>query len=132
MGIKGLDHFNIICTSDRLQEVISFYTELLDFEEGPRPDFGIEGAWLYREEKPLIHLFVEEEMEDTPAPGVYETITAAVHHIAFDCEGYEAFKSRLERHGIEYYRTIVPGTAVQQLFFHDPVGIRLELNFKNG
>jgi catechol 2,3-dioxygenase-like lactoylglutathione lyase family enzyme len=133
MRIKQLDHFNIIGNRADLERVTAFYTEILGFEEGPRPDFGIEleGAWLYREGKPLVHLAVVE-MEDSMKPGLYETQTGYVHHIAFDCEGFQDSKLTLEKHGIEYYITTVPGTKIEQLFFHDPTGIRLELNFKNG
>ena len=133
MRIKQLDHFNIIANKAEIKRVISFYTEILGFEEGARPDFGIDfqGAWLYREGKPLVHLSVVD-MEDSAKPGLYETLTGYVHHIAFDCEGFEESKLTLDKHGIEYYRTTVPGTSIEQLFFHDPTGIRLELNFKNG
>lgn len=133
MRIKKLDHFNIIANRDDTERVISFYSEILGFEEGPRPDFGadVEGAWLYREGNPLIHLFIVD-METPPKPGLYETLTGCVHHIAFDCEGFEESKLTVEKHGIDYYRTTVPGTTIEQLFFHDPTGIRLELNFKNG
>ena len=131
MRIKKLDHYNIVCTKERIEPVISFYIDFLGFEEGPRPDFEIEGAWLYREGNPLIHLYIDD-IKDSSKPDLYETLTGAVHHIAFDCDGYEEFRSKLDDHGIEYYRTIVPGTKIQQLFFHDPAGIRLELNFKNG
>ena len=131
MRIKKLDHYNIVCTKERIESVINFYINFLGFEEGPRPDFSIEGAWLYREGNPLIHLYIDD-IKDSSDPDLYDTLTGAVHHIAFDCDGYEEFRSKLDDHGIEYYRTIVPGTTIQQLFFHDPAGIRLELNFKNG
>ena len=131
MRIKQLDHFNIIGNRRDIKRVIEFYINVLGFEEGPRPNFGTEGTWLYREGNPLIHLYVTD-MEDSSKPGLYETLTASVHHIAFDCDGYEESLAILEENGIEYYKAVVPGTTVQQLFFHDPVGIRIELNIKNG
>ncbi len=131
MRIKKLDHYNIIANKEVIERVIAFYIQILGFEDDTRPDFEIEGTWLYREGKPLVHLAVFD-LEDPPKPGLYETSTGSVHHIAFDCEGFEEFKSTLEKNDINYFRTVVPGTTIEQLFFHDPAGVRIELNFKNG
>jgi hypothetical protein len=74
----------------------------------------------------------EAEGPDLEAPGLHETTTGCVHHIAFDCEGIEEFKAALEEQGIEYMYDCVTSWNIEQLFFHDPAGTRIELNFKNG
>ncbi len=131
MRINKLDHFNIIANSGDIERVIKFYTELLGFTEGPRPDFGFSGAWLYQGEFPLIHLSVAQG-PDLQQPGLDDTTTGCVHHIAFDCEGLEEFKVLLDENKIEYHHTGVPQWNIEQLFLHDPSGTRIELNFKNG
>jgi len=131
MRIKQLDHYNIIANKAVIERVIAFYIDILGFENDTRPDFEIEGTWLYREGKPLVHLAVFD-LDDEQVPGLYDTTTGAVHHIAFDAAGFDEFKSTLEKNEINYFKTVVPGTSIQQLFFHDPAGVRIELNFKNG
>lgn len=131
MRINKLDHFNIIANAGDIKRVIKFYTELLGFTEGPRPDFGFTGAWLYWGEFPLIHLSVIQG-PDLQRPGLDDTTTGCVHHIAFDCEGLDEFKALLDENGIKYLHTGVPEWNIEQLFLHDPSGTRIELNFKNG
>lgn len=131
MRINRLDHFNIVANEADIERVKRFYTELLGFKDGPRPDFAFGGAWLYKDEFPLVHLSVTDD-PDMEHPGLHDTTTGCVHHIAFDCEGVEEFKTLLEENDIEYQYNSIQGWNIQQLFFHDPSGTRIELNFKNG
>ena len=131
MRINKLDHFNIVANAADIERVKKFYIDLLGFKDGPRPDFAFGGAWLYKEEFPLVHLSVTDGA-DIEQPGLHDTTTGCVHHIAFDCEGIEEFKTLLEENDIEYQYNSVQGWNIQQLFLHDPSGTRIELNFKNG
>lgn len=131
MRIKKLDHYNIVANAEDLERVKTFYVEILEFEDGPRPDFDFDGAWLYKEGFPLVHLAVIDS-PDLEQPGLFETTTGCLHHIAFDSEGIDDFKTLLEENNIEYEYAVIPGWNIQQLFFHDPAGARIELNFKNG
>jgi catechol-2,3-dioxygenase len=131
MNIKKLDHFNIVANEADIERVKKFYTELLGFTDGPRPANPFSGAWLYRGEFPLIHLSVLQG-PDLQQPGLDDTTTGCVHHIAFDCEGLEEFKALLDKNKIAYQHTGVPQWNIEQLFLHDPSGTRIELNFKNG
>lgn len=131
MKIKKLDHFNIVANDSDIERVKTFYQEILGFEEGRRPDFPFGGAWLYREGFPLLHLSVSQS-PDLQQPTLHETSTGCVHHIAFDCEGFEEARALLERNDIEYTHSSVTSWNIEQLFFHDPSGTRIELNFKNG
>jgi len=131
MKIKGLDHFNIVANAGDIERVIQFYCELLGFEEGPRPDFPFAGAWLYKNNRPLIHL-VTADGADQPQPALRQTTTGCLHHLAFDCEGFDGYRALLEKHNIEYLHETVDGWNIEQLFLHDPAGMRIELNFKNG
>ena len=131
MRINRLDHFNIVANAADIERVISFYTELFGFKVGPRPDLPIGGVWLYKDEFPLVHLS-EEDGPDLLQPGLQETTTGCVHHIAFDCEGIEEFKTLLNKNDVKYEYGSVESWNIQQLFLHDPSGTRIELNFKNG
>ncbi len=130
MKINKLDHFNIVANAGDLERVTRFYTELFGFKVGPRPGFAFNGAWLYSGDFPLIHLS-EIDSPDLSHPGLHETTTGCVHHIAFDCEGLEEFKELLDENDIEYECGSVKSWNIEQLFLHDPSGTRIELNFKN-
>ena len=131
MKITKLDHFNIVANAGDLERVKRFYIELLGFRDGPRPDFPFGGAWLYKNDFPLIHL-AEMEGPDLEQPSLHATTTGCLHHIAFDSEGLEEFKTLLEKNDVEYEHVSIKDWNIEQLFFHDPSGTRIELNFKNG
>ena len=117
-----IDHINIRGSADLLQEVRGFYCDLLGLEEGFRPDFGSRGHWLYSEDRPIVHLSVTAE--DDPRPGFTH-----LDHVAFQAAGLEEFTARLKRFGIAYRRHFIPELAMTQLFFEDPAGTGIEVNF---
>lgn len=49
-----LDHANIV-TPD-LDATVHFFTDVLGFTSGPRPNFQVPGCWLYSDGFPVIHL----------------------------------------------------------------------------
>ena len=50
---QRMDHFTI--NTDRLEETKRFYAEL-GLLPGPRPNFAVDGLWLYSEGKPILHV----------------------------------------------------------------------------
>ncbi len=56
----------------------------------------------------------------------------AVHHIAFDCAGYEDFVAKLERLGVAYDENHVEEIDLRQVFIHEPNGVMVECNFRAG
>jgi hypothetical protein len=56
--------------------------------------------------------------------------TGAIHHVALDCSGHQAFIARLEAHGIDYRLNDIPSIHLKQLFFTEINGVLLELNFR--
>jgi hypothetical protein len=50
-------------------------------------------------------------------------------HIAFQSNGLGAMKERLGNSGIEYRSGYIPEFNMTQLFFKDPAGTGLEVNF---
>lgn len=117
-----LDHFNIAAPLDLLETVRDFYVDVLGFADGPRPDFSRPGYWLYAEGRPAIHLIENATRNPHPEPGYLD-------HIAFRSKDLPAMVERLESHGVPYRRSQVPGRNMAQLFFTDPAGTGLEINF---
>ena len=122
MTVVRLDHFNIRAPKQVIEEVIEFYGEILGLITGPRPNFSSEGAWLYFEGHPYIHLTVDEE---ATVPGRNEHL----NHIAFHCNGLDKYLKSLKAADIEFADAYIPDLDMTQLFFYDPSGIQIELNF---
>ena len=119
-----IDHINIAAASPQLEAVRDFYCQLLALQEGPRPDFGIPGYWLYAGEDAIVHLVASDNHARPQAP-------PHLDHVAFACEDLPLFKARLDNLGIEYSALEMSATQTQ-LFCQDPCGNGVELNFKHG
>ena len=123
MSVSGLNHINIIASGQLLDHVLRFYTEILGLEVGQRPAVDVHGYWLYIHGKPVVHL---EEGESVALGG-----RAALNHIAFSADDLDEVIEILEAEKISYHREDLEFFGMTQLFFNDPVGIRIELNFDN-
>lgn len=121
MGITSIHHINITAPKVVIDEVIVFYTRLLGLKEGYRPDFGVPGIWLYKEDHPLVHLLI---MENEPGTNGY------FDHVAFQCEDLTAMIEKLESQQIAYDTFEMKALDQTQLFLRDPAGIKVELNFQ--
>jgi catechol 2,3-dioxygenase-like lactoylglutathione lyase family enzyme len=117
-----LDHINIKAPEALLEEVRDFYCAVLGLQEGARPKFSSPGYWLYAGERPLVHLSRGSERPASPAPSYLD-------HVAFRAVGLQAFTARLEAQGVDYRSSHIPELALTQLFFSDPAGTGLEINF---
>lgn len=118
--IVGMNHFTILA-EDR-QQTMAFYTGLLGLTEGPRPDMGFPGAWLYADgPQAVLHIVFGRPLPAQRA--------GVIDHIAFSATGLAAMKARLEAHGLPYDLRRLPGGNSWQLFCHDPNGARVELDF---
>jgi catechol 2,3-dioxygenase-like lactoylglutathione lyase family enzyme len=117
-----LDHFNIAAPPDLIEACRDFYVDVLGFEEGFRPDFARRGYWLYADGVPSIHL-VESERHRAVRDGYLD-------HIAFRVSDLAAMKARLEAHAVPYRRSTIAEFGMVQLFFSDPAGTGLEINFR--
>jgi len=119
-----IDHVNIAAPWELLLEVKEFYCAALELEEGPRPDFGIRGFWLYGSGNPLIHLI--ESDNHYPAEKPYY-----VDHVAYEVEDFDAYIKRLENLGVEHSVNHITDFNVSQVFCKDPCGNGVEANFHN-
>jgi catechol 2,3-dioxygenase-like lactoylglutathione lyase family enzyme len=119
MTVTGMEHFTIL-TAD-LDRTVSFYRDMLGLESGRRPPFGFPGAWLYCGGHAVLHV-VAGGMVPNPPAGV-------IDHMAFAATGLADTVSRLAAGGIAYDLRRQAGDGPWQLFFHDPNGARVELDF---
>ena len=122
MPITRMDHFTVL-TKDAIATA-EFYGFILGLEPGPRPNFAFPGVWLYSQGKPTLHVVEKDEI---PAgPGVLD-------HMGFWGTDLSGFVARLRARGVAFdlKRTPDGGSApgVWQLFFHDPNGARIEIDF---
>jgi catechol 2,3-dioxygenase-like lactoylglutathione lyase family enzyme len=122
MPIARMDHFTILTTNAK--ETVAFYHDILGFTPGPRPAFSFPGAWLYNDGKAVLHVV---EKSTIPEGG------GVLDHIAFfgtDAQGYLA---KLKARGIKHNLVRLPqsghAAGVWQLFFFDPSGARVEIDF---
>jgi len=117
--IRRMDHFTIV--TDRLDQTVAFY-EMLGLNTGPRPDFGVGGAWLYVEDHPVLHIVATVTMPE-PRRG-------ALDHMAFFAVDFQAAASRILAAGLTYRVIRTPRPfSLWQMFLYDPNGVEVELDF---
>jgi catechol 2,3-dioxygenase-like lactoylglutathione lyase family enzyme len=138
MPIGKLDHFSIR-TLD-LEASRRFYTEVMGFEVGFRPQFDFPGVWLYNgvpypQSNGVVHIIgidpknpegLKAYLGDRDLTALNGTGT--VDHMAFTATGLEDIRKRLARHGVPYRERSVPGLGLHQVFFEDPSQVTIELN----
>jgi len=119
MAIRLIDHINI--WTEDLAATRAFYVDVLGLVEGPRPAFNFPGYWFYSGDRAIVHIQLSPGPV-RPSPG------STLNHFAFDVDAIEPLLARLDAHGVPYVRTHAPGTDIQQAFFQDPNGARIEFN----
>ncbi len=120
MPITGLDHYALL-TSDP-ERTTRFYTEIIGLRVGFRPELSFPGVWLYAEDEPLVHIIFGKSIPTRE--------TGAVDHLAFKAKGsVDAALEKLKANGVAYSMRKLERTGVVQVFFRDPDGVGVELNF---
>jgi catechol 2,3-dioxygenase-like lactoylglutathione lyase family enzyme len=135
LGVSELEHVLVLC--DDIETTRDFYQRVVGLRVGDRPPLQFDGYWLYAGAAPCLHIADRASYrahartlgldvgERPAAPG-----TGPVDHLAFSAADYDAVTERLAAAGIEPVRNDVPGGGPRQLFFHDPDGLRVEINVK--
>ena len=123
--VAGLDHYNLRAPRALLDELRTFYCEIVGLTVGERPAFRSFGYWLYAGGRAVVHL-TESAPGESVAPGT------TFSHAAFSCRGHTAYARRLARLGVRHEVTQVPHTGQVQLFLEDPAGNGVELLFVDG
>jgi len=119
MSVSGMNHFTIL--TDDVQRTVDFYARFLGLANGSRPDLGFPGAWLYAADVAVLHV-VGGKSRDQLRTGV-------IDHMAFTAEGLADTLATLVTHNVEHTCRRQVGTGFWQVFFFDPNGARVELDF---
>jgi catechol 2,3-dioxygenase-like lactoylglutathione lyase family enzyme len=114
-----MNHFTVLAKD--LAETRSFYIDVLGLSEGARPPMGFPGAWLYAGGRPVLHVIGGRQLPPDPK-GVLD-------HMAFTATGLVEVVSRLQAAKVHYDLRRQAASGVWQLFFFDPNGARVELDF---
>ena len=128
MPVHAIHHFNIRAAQRELVGLRDFYCRVVGLEPGPRPPFRSAGFWLYADGEPVLHLTEAPETEFLPPVGERRS---AADHIAFRASDLQATLTRLRESGIPWTIDTVPNLHEIQVFFQDPSGVGVELNFNS-
>jgi len=139
MPVGKLDHFSI-----RTLDVDAsrrFYTDIMGFQVGFRPPFKFPGLWLYNgpqypETTGVVHIIGidlndPQGLKDYLGDRDLDTLsgTGTVDHMAFAATGLHEMCARLKKHGVAFRERTVPSLNLHQVFFEDPSGVTIELNY---
>ena len=119
MSVHAMNHFTIV--AEDLEKTCAFYRDLLGFEVGSRPDMGFPGAWLYANGQAILHVIARKPLPN-PRRGVLD-------HMAFSASNLARTTAKLQAEGVRYDLGRQTETGVWQLFFQDPNGAVVELDF---
>lgn len=120
MPITAFDHVNVRTT--KLDEMITWYGDVLGFYAGPRPDFPFPGAWLYMGDHALVHLVAVDN-------DLAEPENVSLEHFALRATGLKEFLAKLERQSIVARVSNVPGLPIVQVNIFDPEGNHIHVDF---
>ena len=134
MPISHIEHFLI--ASDDIDASRDWYARVLGMKSGPHPDFGFPVHWMYLGDVDVVHIgpsaklagdiqkkYLGRTSQNTGAG------TGAIDHIAFRATGLRAMLEQLKKDGIPFTQRRANGQALFQVFFYDPNGIKVELNY---
>ena len=124
MPALGLNHYNLRAARDLMEALRVFYVEVVGLEPGPRPPFGSVGHWLYAGGRPVLHLSLA-----APDEGRTTAARTTFDHVAFDCSDRAGVEAVLAERDIVFDVARVPGTSQVQVFFSDPAGNGVGLDF---
>ena len=128
MRVTHIDHYNIRLKQSDLKAVRDFYVNVIGLTEGARPKFHFPGYWLYGgSEAAILHLAAT--LPET-ADGISPTKpTGQFDHISLKASDQVSARARLKAAGISFDERPVPGWRMNQIFFTDPAGLKVELTF---
>ena len=119
MPVQGMNHFTVLC--EDLDRTTSFYQRHLGLTIGPRPNFKFPGAWMYAGGQAVLHIIAGRKLPAERA-GVLD-------HMAFTGSDLRQTAAALTAEGIAYDLRRLPSDGTWQMFFHDPSGAKVEIDF---
>ena len=121
MPAAAMNHFTIL--TDDLDATLAFYAEFLDLQSGARPPFTFPGAWLYARggSDAILHIVAGKQKTDL--------VKGVIDHMAFTGRDLAGTVGKLKARGLAYELRRLPAYGTWQLFFHDPNGAKVEIDF---
>ena len=125
MAILGFNHYNLRAERSMMELLKVFYRDVVGLSLGERPKLTSFGYWLYIGNKDVLHL-----SEAKPEEGRQENVATTFDHVAFTVTDYAGTLERLDQLGVEYRTREIESAGQKQIFFSDPAGNGIELNFR--
>jgi catechol 2,3-dioxygenase-like lactoylglutathione lyase family enzyme len=119
MAASGMNHFTVL--TDDVPRTVDFYARFLGLANGPRPDLGFPGAWLYAGDAAVLHVVGGKSREHLRS--------GVIDHMAFTAHGLSDTLATLVASNVEHTCRRQNESGMWQVFFFDPNGARVELDF---
>jgi len=134
MPLSHIEH--LLIAADDIDATRDWYARVLGMQPGPHPDFGFPVHWMYLGGVDVVHIGpsaknagdIQKQYLGRTSQGA-EQGTGAIDHIAFRATGLREMIDHLRKEKIPFRQRRANGQALFQLFFHDPNGVKIELNF---
>jgi len=134
MPLSHIEHF--LVAADDIDATRDWYARVLGMKSGPHPDFGFPVHWMYIGDVDVVHIGPSAKMAgDIQKKYLGRTSqgtaagTGAIDHIAFRATGLRSMLHHLRAEKIPFTQRRANGQALFQVFFFDPNGIKIELNY---
>jgi catechol 2,3-dioxygenase-like lactoylglutathione lyase family enzyme len=133
MSVTEMEH--VLVLSEDIEASRDFYCSVVGLQVGARPPLEFPGYWLYAGQTPCVHV-ADRQAYLRHAAWLGLTVrheppgAGSVDHVAFNASDFESVRARLESNGVVAVQNVVPGGELRQLFFHDPNGVRIEINVR--
>lgn len=137
MPLSHIEHFLI--AADDIDATRDWYARVLGMKPGPHPDFGFPVHWMYLGGVDVVHIGpsaknageIQKKYLGRTSQGSAQADagTGAIDHIAFRATGLREMMEHLRKEKISFTQRRANGQALFQLFFHDPNGVKIELNY---
>jgi len=134
MPLTHIEH--VLVVADDIDATRDWYARVLGMRSGPHPDFGFPVHWMYLGERDVVHIgpsaknagdIQKQYLGRTSQRS--EAGTGAIDHLAFRATGLRGMLEHLQKEKIQFSQRRANGQALFQLFFYDPNGIKVELNY---
>jgi len=119
MAVTAMNHFTVL--TDDVEATVRFYRDVVGLAQGLRPPLGFPGAWLYTGNQAVLHVVGGRQRSELRA--------GVIDHMAFSASGLRDGIAKLNANGVAYQCRQQVGSGVWQVFFHDPNGAKVELDF---
>jgi catechol 2,3-dioxygenase-like lactoylglutathione lyase family enzyme len=134
MPLSHIEHF-LVAAGD-IDSTRDWYARILGMKAGAHPDFGFPVHWMYIGDVDVVHIGPSAKAAGEiqkkylgRTSGDAGTGTGAIDHIAFRATGLRAMLEHLRAERVAFSKRRANGQALFQVFFHDPNGIKIELNY---